>query len=262
MLSGIGKCSEQQSAYLQDAAMTEIFHTVNAGLYISSGRTSLLIDGVHEGPSIGFSDMPVSLQRDLVHGRGIFARLDGLLFTHLHRDHYDAGRVRFALEKYPGTALWGPGLANRGISDLEEAEGRCSFRIGDFRIFAYETEHSGKPFREEPHRSLLIRNEMTEEAFLVSGDAIFTPELADIVKENAGGQGTVTAAFINIYHLIEEPSRAFLLRLAPGRLFLYHRPLPEDDAYNYLFMIRSELRRHPLPGYEILQPEHMSRVRY
>ena len=239
--------------------MTEIFYTVNAGLYMSSGRTSLLIDGIHEGPSIGFSDMPESLQRNLRHGRGMFAHLDGLLFTHLHKDHYDAGRVLFALEKHPETALWGPGLTSRGILEYQEDGSCCSFRIGDFRIFAYETEHSGKPFREDPHCSLLIRNEVTEEAFLISGDAVFNPDLAGTIRKNAGRNG-VLAAFINVYHLIEEPSREFLLRLAPGHLLLYHRPLPDDDTYNYLFVIDSTLRKKPLPGYTIIQPEHMSTV--
>lgn len=241
--------------------MTEIFYTVNAGLYMSSGNTAILIDGIHEGPSIGFSDMPSGLLKQLFRGSGMFARLDGLLFTHLHPDHYDAGKVRLVLESRSGTALWGPGLTNRGLSELEESADCCTFRIGDFHIFAYVTEHSGPSFADYPHRSFLIRNECTGESFFVSGDAIFRPELADTVIENAGGQ-RVTAAFINIYHLIEKPSRDFLLRLAPGRLLLYHRPLPGDDVHNYLFVIDSTLRRNLLPGYDILQPAHMSRVQF
>ena len=241
--------------------MTEIFYTVNAGLYISSGTTAVLIDGIHGAPP-GFTAMPEGLYDRILQGSGMFARLDGLLFTHLHPDHYDAEKTGRVLEDRPETALWGPGLANRGIPEYRELPSGCTFRIGDLRVFAYPTVHSGEPFCEDPHRSFLIRNESSGEAFLISGDAVFSPWLAGAVKENAGGPGTVTAAFINIYHLIEEPSRAFLLRLAPERLFLYHRPLPEDDTYNYLVMIRSELSRHPLPGYDIIQPEQMSRIRY
>lgn len=241
--------------------MTRIFYTVNAGLYLTSRQTALLIDGIHEGPVNGFSGMPAVLSEQLLYGYGVFAHLDGLLFTHLHPDHYDADKVNRMLDTRSGLALWGPGLSSRGISEYRETSSGCTFRIGDFRIFAYPTVHSGVPFREEPHRSLLIRNETTDEAFLISGDAVFSPELADTVNENAGGPGSVTAAFINVYHLIEEPSRAFLLRLAPARMFLYHRPLPEDDTCNYLFMIRTTLEKKPLPGYDIAQPAQMNWIR-
>lgn len=241
--------------------MTELFYTVNAGVYISTGKTALLIDGIHGAPS-GFSAMPEGLYGRILQGTGMFARLDGILFTHLHPDHYDADKTDRVLENRPGTALWGPGLAERGIREYRETPAGCMFRIGDLRIFAYPTVHSGKPFREVPHCSFLIRNESSGESFLISGDAVFSPDLADTIKENAGGPGMVAAAFINVYHLIEEPSRDFLLRLAPRHLFLYHRPLPEDDCCNYLFMIRTELRKDPLPGYTILQPEQMDRIRY
>lgn len=241
--------------------MTDFFHTVNAGLYVTSGRTALLIDGIHEGPSFGFSPMPKGLWEQLLYGYGIFTRLDGLFFTHLHPDHYDAEKVQRLLAARPETALWGPGLETRGIREYAETSYGCNFTIGDFRIFAYPTIHSGNPFRGEPHRSFLIQNQISGESFLVSGDAVFSPELADTVKENAGGPGSVTAAFINVYHLIEESSRAFLLRLAPERLYLYHRPLPDEDPFHYQLMIRTELKRDPLPGYDIIQPEQMHWIR-
>ncbi len=237
--------------------MTEIFYTINAGLYISSGRTALLIDGIHQGPSVGLSLMPEGLWEQILWGKGKFKRLDGLLFTHLHVDHYDAEMVGELLEQRPGISLWGPQLESRGIQRYREIPGGCEFEIGDFRIAAYDTTHSAECFKEVVHQSFLILNKLNGERFFIGGDAIFSPVLAGMIKRNAGGQNSVTAAFINVYHLIEEPSREFLLRLAPDRLLLYHRPYKKDDICNYLSMIRSTLRRDPMPGYTIELPEYM-----
>lgn len=239
--------------------MIKIFHTVNAGLYIDSGRTALLIDGIHEGPSVGLSAMPEGLEEQILKEDGMFSRLDGLLFTHLHADHYDKENVSRLLEQRPETALWGPGLACQGVQEYQAVPGGCSFRIGNFRSTAYITVHSADVFKDDPHRSFLIEDEDTGETIFVSGDALFSPDLADTIKENTGGR-PIETAFINVFHLIEEPSREFLLRLAPERLFLYHYPDPEDDTFHYLSMIRTTLRRDPLPGYTVGRPGHMQWV--
>ncbi len=240
--------------------MIKVFYSVNASLYITSGRTALLIDGIHNGLTCGFSAMPEGMQEQLENGKGMFARLDGLLFTHLHPDHYDEEALDRVLEKRPRLALWGPRLKSRGVQDYRMIPGGCGFRIGDFRIFAYVSIHSGEPFREESHRSFLIRNEVTGEQIFIGGDAVFSPELADTVTKNAGGPGAVDGAFIMIYQLMEKPSKEFLTRLAPKRLLLYHRPLEEDDRYVYLTMIRRVLDKDPLPGRAIEQPGHMEWV--
>ena len=36
---------------------TRIFFTTNAGLYFSSGRGEILIDGIHDAAAVGFSAM-------------------------------------------------------------------------------------------------------------------------------------------------------------------------------------------------------------
>ena len=239
--------------------MIKIFHTVNAGLYIDSGQTALLIDGIHEGPSVGLSAMPEGLGEQILEGDGMFSRLDGLLFTHLHVDPYDKEKVGRLLKRRPETALWGPGLACQGVQEYQAVPGDCSFRIGEFRIAAYITVHSADVFKDDPHRSFLIENEETGENVFISGDALFSPDLADTIKENTDGR-SIGAAFINVFHLIEEPSREFLLRLAPERLFLYHYPDPEDDTFHYLSMIRTTLRRDPLPGHTVERLGHMQWV--
>lgn len=232
-----------------------IFHTVNAGLYLTDSQTGLLVDGLHKGAFFGMSCMPEELKDQAKKQEGIFRGLNGLLFTHLHDDHYDQRKVIRFLSQSPNTALWGPGLDACGLTEYTETTSGCQFRVGDFRICAYKTRHSGNEFLDVAHTSLLLRSGINEETIFVAGDALFVSEEADEILADAGH---IDKAFVNLYHLIEQSSIEFLLRLKPGRVLLYHRPLPEDDVYHYGQMIRQALRKDPLPGYVIEQPEHMS----
>ena len=235
---------------------TKIFYTVNAGLHFRTDKARLLVDAIHGGPE-GFTPMPPELLAALAEGTGIYKNPDGLLFTHLHSDHYDAALTGSFLARNPGCALWGPGLTLKHLKDLDLAETRCRFRIGEFQIYAYRTRHTGKTYEEVPHTSLLIKNASVSEAFLISGDSTFSPEMAALVKQDAGEDG-ITGAFINILHMIEPPSREFLLKLAPRRVFLYHRPYTEEDVYHYRQLIPKVLEKKPLPGYTVEQPTHMA----
>ncbi len=241
--------------------MLDIFYSVNASLYLTNGRTALLIDGIHNGRAEGFSAMPEGMMDRIMDGTGMFERLDGLLFTHLHQDHYDETAVRAVMARRPELALWGPQMEPRGLSDQRDIPGGEEFRIGDFRIFAYQTDHSGKVFADEVHYSFLIRDEWSGEQIFVGGDAVFSPELAERVTEDAGGAGTVDAAVLMIYQLIEKPSIAFLTRLAPKRLLMYHHPLKEDPAYQDLKEIYRYLERNPLSEQKVEYLEHMKWVK-
>ena len=241
---------------------TKIFHTVNAGLYLSAERTNLLIDGIHTGTSEGMSMMPEELNVALEKGKGLFGCLHGLIFTHLHADHYYADGIRKAMHRSPETALFGPGL-KKNLSEYMETSERQTFTIGEFQIFAYPTMHSGEIYKEVPHRSFLIRNTSGNEAVFIAGDAIFDPALAEKIQKEvawATGRPRMAAAFIDIFQLIERPSIDFLKELDPERLFLYHRPEKKDDRFSYLPLIRSTLRNSPLPDRMIEIPEHMTAV--
>ena len=234
---------------------TKIYHTENAGLFLMTPHTGILIDGIHGAEKVGFSPMPEKESRQIEEKEGLFEKLDGLLFTHLHVDHFKAKKVTEFLLRRPDTAVWGPGLEKRHLHDYTEENGNIRFAIGDFRIHAYPTDHSGKLYQKEPHMSLLVRNGQENEAILAAGDAVFYPEQAERIMEDAG---KVDAVFVMFYQLVEESSLQFLEKLDPGRIFLYHCPAPEDDTYGQLPLIRQVVKRGPLPGRMIEVPEHHS----
>lgn len=227
-----------------------IFHTVNAGLYLHAGETGLLIDGIHQGGSEGCSNMPQELESDMMRHRGIFDNLSALLFTHLHPDHYDKLGVMFVMSGENPPQLYAPGVVEPLIQERPLPLGGRAIQIGQAEIFALETIHDGRCFCHEPHWSFLIR--MGGEMIFIAGDALLEsdrPELRTYL-----GRAPLEMAFLNYYQLASRGGRDFLQRYAPRRVFLYHLPFPKDDKYHYYSLCQTMLRHYPpnLPLPEIL----------
>ena len=94
----------------------KVFYTTNAGLYLCGGSSEILIDGLHDAGAVGFTPMDPAMIRRAQSEDGLFVGSGALLFTHLHKDHYHAGKVRDYLTRHPETPLWGPGLVCPGIA--------------------------------------------------------------------------------------------------------------------------------------------------
>lgn len=67
---------------------TAIFHVGNAGLFFYRNGTGILMDAIYDGSHVGMSPMPQAWIKDMQEKQGLFEKADGLLFTHLHPDHY------------------------------------------------------------------------------------------------------------------------------------------------------------------------------
>lgn len=238
---------------------TKIFFTTNVGLYFYSETAEILVDGIHNAGSAGFSPMTDERRRQMESRQGFFAGAGALLFTHLHRDHYDDAAVRAYLSRHPETALWGPELRCKGFTDVESAGPECRFTYGDFNIIAYKTKHSGSSALNVPHYSLLLCRKSAGETFFVAGDAVLEPELADQIHEAAGGPDGIYA-FVMAYQLAEKRSKSFIQRLSPSRIFLIHQPRAADEAYHTVSgIMRLALKETP-DGVIVETPEPMSWV--
>lgn len=229
---------------------TRIFHTVNAGLYLWNHNTGILIDGIHTGKETGFSLMPPTLTNALDQHAGLFAHTDVLLFTHLHNDHFNRPLLQRALEHTPQPLVYGPLLPESTTTPRQLCPGLCSIELGQARALALETVHDGKLYQDVRHDTFLLQ--FHGESIFVAGDAILEPDQARILADFHGVP--TAAAFINVYHAASASAQAFLRSLAPERVFLYHLPFPEDDAYHYYSTARQITRRWPdgLPPLETL----------
>lgn len=233
---------------------TTIFHSVNAGLFFWDGSSGLLVDGIHRGREEGCSPMPGFLELQMRRRAGIFAHLNGALFTHLHRDHFDPEGLDALLRVRPELPVHGPGLRCGGTLVRPIRPGLRSVRMDSIYVLARTTRHDGAAYQDDPHQSFLIR--MGGESFFVAGDAGL--RAADAADFSGYYAAPVAAAFCNLYQLAAPEGRAFLRALAPERIFLYHLPFRQDDRYQYRRLARQVLRASPsdLPRPELLS--HMA----
>ena len=218
----------------------QIYHTVNAGLYLWNGRSGLLIDALHGGKRVGFSDTPQKYIGMMRRKEQFFRQDNDLLFTHTHEDHYDGELVQEFLVRNPDSLIYAPGLDRSKVQSVLLEKNIRRIRMRDYIIYAFSTEHDGKKFAGEPHNSYLVCS--GEQSLWVGGDAVLYPEFFDQVK-GVFPDGRICAAFVMVYQLGGRHGREFLRRLSPERLYLYHLPYPEDDVFLYCRMAEDMMAR-------------------
>lgn len=230
----------------------QIFHTVNAGLYLWNGRSGLLIDGLHGGKQTGFSDTPSRYIHMMEKGERFFGQKNDLLFTHTHEDHYDPELAERFLQRNPQSLIWGPGLDRNGAKPVVLETGVSLISIRDYRIYAFATRHDGEAFADCPHDSYLIRWE--GQSLWVSGDAVLDRRLAEQVRRVCGTDRP-GLAFVMVYQIGSRRGREFLKCLSPEKICLYHLPYPEDDRFHYRQMARGLVQRCRQEGILVSVPE-------
>ncbi len=225
----------------------QIYHTVNAGLYLWNGRSGLLVDALHGGKRAGFSDVPDRYIQMMRKREQFFGQVNDLLYTHTHEDHYDEELVDEFLSLNPESLIYGPEPERNTILPDVSDQGKSRLQIRDYTVYAFATEHAGETARICRHVSYLILS--GEQAVWVSGDASLEPSLA----EQAGricGETRINAAFVMVYQLGSRKGTDFLKKLDPERIYLYHLPYREDDSFHYYRMAEQTVekcRRQGIP---------------
>lgn len=234
---------------------THIFHTVNSGLYFCKNADDLLVDGIHQGEAVGFSPMASELKQQLQKNGLFFTKIHHLLFTHTHKDHFDADFVSdFLKNAHPQIYSPDPHFAN--ITPKHLPQNADYFQMGNFRIYTLQTRHDCAQFKDLTHYSYYIQ--LDEESFFIAGDAVLSQNDFDTLSSLH--LTCPDAAFVNLYQIADPLSQEFLRQLKPKRVFLYHLPFPQDDVFQIYTSMKSALKKYPsdLPPAE--QLSHMSWV--
>lgn len=231
----------------------KIFHTVNEGLFFQNRETSLLIDGIHTGIEVGYSNMPKKLVADMKNQEGIFGNLNALVFTHFHPDHFNEKRVKYFLSQSKKTHLITPYLSK--TLSFEYINERVNLiYLNHIKIFLIKTIHEGVQYEKDIHQMVAIK--IKNETYIICGDAVLFESDAVLIQKFISEK--ITGIFINPYQLAQKEGHAFIHQLFPDRVFLYHRPFREDDCNNVKYIVKNVLRYYPdtLPKPEIIS--HMS----
>jgi len=91
----------------------------NDGFLIMSKTKNIVVDSLIKNP-YGYSDTPDKVFDDMVNARPPFERIDLLLFSHAHRDHFEPEMAAKVLTGHPETILVGNEIVYK---ELKEAAG-------------------------------------------------------------------------------------------------------------------------------------------
>lgn len=211
--------------------------TANAGILISYHGKKILIDGMHNRYTELFSSVPDDLLYDIAHGKGDFAEIDLLVYTHDHPDHYSEQWTQEFLKHHPKTSMISPirGLQGKDIMVLEqEAEGDT---INEIKIDCRKLLHEGEQF-----------SDVSNYGFRFEIDGFVITVLGDSGLENIPSLfANADLACYNFPFVTVRKGKATLEKLAPKRIVAYHLPFEEKDKNGY---IRATLRSVERNGYE------------
>lgn len=221
----------------------------NAGLLITYQNTSLLIDGLYEENGHPFSNLSAEVRQDLLEGQGCFRKLDYLLFTHAHPDHFSPELTGEFLRRRPVKGLFLPKPHTAAEETLAETlrerripcvmlsaqTDHAAYRIEpEITVRAFQTLHLDAKFREVPHFCYLLT--FGEKNILLTADVDYTTETLA-----AAAAYPLDGAFVNPLFFGALSRRKFFKgTLNAQTIFVYHVPFPEDDSMKMLPALRRD----------------------
>jgi L-ascorbate metabolism protein UlaG (beta-lactamase superfamily) len=89
----------------EQPAGLEIKYIANEGVLLSANGKQVLIDGLHREYKLDYAFLPTAQREQLEHARAPFERIDLLLVSHLHLDHFHPEAVGLYLRHNPKASL-------------------------------------------------------------------------------------------------------------------------------------------------------------
>ncbi len=187
----------------------------NCGLVFSSGETCLLIDALTQELA-PFYRAPESVRQEIVTGTGAYEKTCGLLFTHLHPDHYDKEAAQAFAQYHSRAALYVP---NRRELPPERLS------IGSFTVELHRVRHTQVAGYGKSTVDAMIISAEGKSVYVASDSA---PEVS--LHESVLHGRRMDVAFWNGEMLLYKPEREALCRFA-AQNFIYHIPGDPQDGF-------------------------------
>lgn len=187
----------------------------NCGLVFSSGGELLLIDALTQELA-PFYRAPESVRQEIVTGTGAYEKTCGLLFTHLHPDHYDKEATQAFAQYHLRAALYVP---NRRELPPER------LTVGSFTVELHRVRHTQVAGYGKSTVDAMIISAEGKSVYVASDSA---PEVS--LHESVLHGRRMDAAFWNGEMLLYKPEREALCRFA-AQNFIYHIPGDPQDGF-------------------------------
>lgn len=222
----------------------------NAGILLEYENTKILVDAIYEDEGHPFSRIPHTAWEAMLYGYEPFQKIDYLLFTHNHPDHFSESRLIQFLKQRRVRGIFLPEDAVRGHEltaflkerripavILSRETDRSVFRLEDhFQLRARKMRHLDEKYREVPNFCYLL--EFDEKQVLITADVDYVHhDFRELQQE-------IDVAFVNPLFFGELEYRRFYHGELHSRAFgVYHVPFEEDDSMNMRHLLRRRMER-------------------
>lgn len=221
----------------------------NAGLLLQYDGYTILLDALQRSENAPFSPLSPTLWQELLCGKGQFSKVDALLFSHLHPDHFCADMVVQYLQLHSTPVIMMPqDLASAEIKEINTQVGTHLISLAndapvryvltsEISVLAIPTRHLDKLYYSIPHFCYLLS--FGEKNLLITADIDYTYETLSMLDEIL-----LDAAFVNpLFFSALRSNRFFKGNLNVEQICVYHIPFPSDDKLNFRASIRADVSR-------------------
>lgn len=225
----------------------------NAGLLIEYKGTTLLMDSIYGREGHPFSNLTDLMWHQMLRGEGLFSKVDYLLFTHVHPDHFSPEMTLRYLQNRSVKGVFKPEADRPGSAldtyllehhipcvSLSRQTDRAAYRIEPhITVRAFTTQHLDKKYWDVRHLCYLLS--FDDKHVLFTADVDYMNTAFDAV-ENIH----LRAAFLNpLFFRIFHNPRFFSGDLKADAYCVYHVPFQGDDTMQMRYMLQKDLARWP-----------------
>jgi L-ascorbate metabolism protein UlaG (beta-lactamase superfamily) len=128
MINGAPNAVIASESVAPPQATVEITYIANEGVLISSGGKQVLIDGLHREYQRGYAFLPAEHREKIETAKAPFDKIDLLLVSHMHLDHFHPESVGLHLKHNPRATLVSSrqviGEVEKNFKDYQEIKAR------------------------------------------------------------------------------------------------------------------------------------------
>lgn len=225
----------------------------NAGILLEYQGITMLMDGIYGPEGHPFSNLSAATWQQMLRGEGRFSKVDYLLFTHAHPDHFSPAMTQEYLENRSVKGVFKPGADTPGTSldtflqtrqipyvDLSRRTDRAVFRIEpQLTVRAFTTQHLDRKFWGVRHVCYLLS--FGEKHVLFTADVDYMSASFEPVQHLP-----LRAAFLNplFFRAFHNP-KFFQGELKAEIYCVYHVPFQKDDTMHMRYMLQKDLALWP-----------------
>lgn len=240
----------------------------NAGILLEYNHTRILIDGIHYDRRHYFSPMSDKILNEFIEGKGQFANIDYLLFTHNHVDHFSPKYTMKYLVKNTVRTVFLPKAGDGKFTELKNymqshfinarlldmpLGKRYTYLVGEgIGITVFNTVHMGDQFSDVENYCYVITMNGKNILFIADGDykeKYFKESLKDI---------QIDTVFMNPLYLNNLEGRTLVSEvLKPNKIVIYHIPFETDDKLGFRKMVKRDIEKYEkkLPSIQVIEDE-------